>query len=304
MRFLLLSDFHLESLYDSDKRLDKVLNQVKGEEFDFVLNLGDFCSPVKEQNKYIEKMNKLNKRMYYTIGNHDIEHSKMQDVISFYDMPNDYYSVEFNDTLLIVLNSCYMLKNGEFQKYDNRLFERGNDIYPVIPDIQLQFLKSELSKPYKNIIVTTHHSLTNEFMIRGVQNQKEVRMILEMAKKGKELLVCFNGHDHCESREEVNGVHYMGMNSASYLWVGKEHTKRHDILQPYYEDYPGLDFILLFQEPLYSFVEIHEDSSISINGNETEFLTYSNIEMGVPVRNGRTTSSKIISGTYNQKKRP
>ena len=39
------------------------------------------------------------------------------------------------------------------------------------------------------------------------------------------MILCLHGHNHHDGATEVDGVHYLQINSASYLWVGEEYGR-------------------------------------------------------------------------------
>ncbi len=91
------------------------------------------------------------------------------------------------------------------------------------------------------------------------------------------------------------------MNSMSYNWLG-DNVKPHELLKPYYKEFPGLHFVLLYKDPIFSFVEVEDDGTFHINGMTSEYLTYKPTDIGINnMWNGRSIRPAISTKTYNIK---
>lgn len=55
IKFAIFSDLHYEHIPDGFQRLENFVSKAKEAEVDFVIELGDFCSP-KDENKVIIDM--------------------------------------------------------------------------------------------------------------------------------------------------------------------------------------------------------------------------------------------------------
>lgn len=80
-------------------------------------------------------------------------------------------------------------------------------------------VKKDLEATDKKCILFTHQSIE-----KAINNKEAVRRILEDENKRagfKKVVLAFSGHNHSNYTEEINGITYMQMNSASYVWIGE-----------------------------------------------------------------------------------
>ena len=270
IRFAVFTDLHHDFVPGSIARLEQFLERVKKEQAEFIVSLGDLCLPVEENRCITEKLKEAEVPVYLAVGNHDIEHARKQEVLDFYNLERDYYSFTKGTVKFIVLNSCYMEKNGIERVYYKKEYDKHKDQYPVIPRKELQWLKEEMQDKNQYYVIFSHHSLSNDFPRRGIVNREEVRSLLEKRK----VLFCMNGHDHGDDYKEINGILYYTLNSMTYIWHGMKP------LYPYakelHHEYPLLKDVILYRDALSCVVEIEETAEgicVQIRGMESDYDT-------------------------------
>ena len=140
-----------------------------------------------------------------------------------------------------------------------------------MPQGQLNWLREELND-HKKHIVFSHHSFSNEFAKRGVQNRDTIQNMFS----AKNVLLCMNGHDHGDAVIQKNGTTYYTVNSSSNVWIGSQI----DSSETLKEKYGHLNGILTYKEPFAVIVEI-DDSKIKINGVEGEYQSVTPEDIGL-----------------------
>jgi len=246
IKFLVFGDLHYDDIDDGDYRIDELISKAKNEQVDFIVSVGDFCSPKEENKKLLDKFKEANILIYHTVGNHDVDNCSIEEVLEFHSYKNSYYSFEYGEYKFIVLDSCFWKNEYGDHHFPNKKRESG--IYPVIPEKEIAWLKEELADN-KKYIVFSHQSLVNEFANRGIRNRQEILDLFA----GKNVMLCMNGHDHGTDFKMIDKIPFYTVNSSSsYCWWGGNP--------------PGSDIRNLpFKNALHVVVEIDEDE-IKING--------------------------------------
>ena len=271
IRFLVFSDLHYDTVKDGDERIGKIIKKVKENQVDFCISLGDFCEPVLENKRLVNAFLQTKVPIYYTIGNHETDRHHLDEILVFYDMKSPFYSFELENYKFIVLNTCFYSKDGvEEAFYENNYKVKGS-VYPILPQEQLNWLREELND-HKKHIVFSHHSFSNEFAKRGVQNRDTIQNMFSAMN----VLLCMNGHDHGDAVIEKNGTTYYTVNSSSNVWIGSQI----DSSETLKEKYGHLNGILTYKEPFAVIVEI-DDSKIKINGVEGEYQSVTPEDIGL-----------------------
>ena len=182
------------------------------------------------------------------------------------------------------------VEDGEEQPYYKKNYKGDGSVYPIIPTEELKWLGKELDDN-KKYIIFSHHSLVNEFRDRGIYNREEVCELF----KGKNVLLCMNGHDHGDDFSIVDDVPYYTVNSATYMWCGVQISSSEKLR----EKYANLHGMLMYKQAFCVTIEI-DNNEIRINGMDGEYLsvTPEDVELydyrwnGVSVE--PRTSSQII----------
>lgn len=300
IKFAVFTDLHYDDIYDGDSRIQWFIENIKGENLDFIINLGDFCAPTKKNIGILQRIKELKIPMYSVIGNHDTDYCDKNEIIQFLNMKSNYYSFTKENIKFIILDSCYYKEGNKVVNFYKGNFKKSKGSYPIVPNRELYWLRKELNSSEKYYVIFSHHSLENDFSRRGIFNRIDIRDILEEVKQyHKEVLFCMNGHDHGIDMKQIKDIYYIGMNSMSYIWLGSDYED-YCYNEDIHKKYPYIKDLALYKEPLYAIVDIDKDGSFSIKGTESTYLGRSPEERGFPnMFNNRCTSSKNITISVN-----
>ena len=294
IRFVAFTDLHYDLIHDGDMRIEELISTAKKEKVDFIISLGDLCHPSEENRKVIQQLNRSGVTVYYVIGNRDSDFFMQDEVEKFYNIRKDYYSFVIEETKFIVLNSCYIQGKDSYQ-YFKRNYDNTNDMFPVIPEVERQWLIQEMQDPGLNYVVFSHHSLANDFMQRGIANREEIREIFE----NKKVLMCMNGHDHGDDCKVIKGVPYYTLNSMSHIWHGSKEVFSYSY--EIHKRYPLLQYMILYEKPLYAIVEINNEH-ISVKGMNGHYQTISPQDVGIgALLNGVSIEPKVSDFSLRKK---
>lgn len=202
----LIADPHIGFVKGAPDRLADFLKAMKKEKPDALLQLGDFAYSNKENKPHIDAFNAAHEVTLHTIGNHDIRDKglKREDCIRMWGISAPYYTHDVDGVRLIVLD--------------------GNDPgspthkggYPsYIGKKQQAWLKQQLNTTDKPVLIVSHQPLAGW---AEVDNAREIRMLL--AGYRDRIMLCINGHSHCDQFLTIDGLSYLHINSASYKWLG------------------------------------------------------------------------------------
>ena len=272
IRFLVFSDLHYDEVSDGDARIEEILANAQKKDLDFIVSLGDLCTPIEENRRVLERFESLSIPFYSVIGNHETDKCSLSEISDFYSLNDPYYSVICNGYKLIFLNTCYLSKEGKEEIFYKKNFKSEDTIYPVVPAEEIQWLQEELNGDMKCIIFS-HHSFINDFPRRGVYNREEIRKIFA----GKQVLLCLNGHDHGDDYSLVDGIPYQTVNSANYAWLGTQIASSKELQ----EKYSYLNGMLQYKQAMSAYIEVGE-SEIKICGMDGEYLSVTPDDIELP----------------------
>ncbi|MBN2593799.1 MAG: metallophosphoesterase [Sedimentisphaerales bacterium] len=197
---------------ESLRKLGECIDAMNAQKVDFLVELGDFkdqdSSPIENKTlsylKAIERVfHKFDGPTYHVLGNHDTDSlSKKQFLTNIentdIDPSKNYYSFDFNDFHLVVLDANY--------KSDGTDYDHGNFDWTDanIPPTELKWLKRDLDTTHKPVIVIIHQLLDGTGSVY-VKNASDVRQVLEQSGK---VLAVLQGHHHDGSYSLIEGIHY------------------------------------------------------------------------------------------------
>lgn len=270
LKFGLIADVHQDIMHDGVARLQTFIDESTHNKMAFIMQLGDFCRPYDYNQPFLDVWEQFKGPKYHLLGNHDTDGGfTRQQAMDFWGMKSRYYSFDNSGYHFVVLD--------------------GNDPNPkpwsgyhrYIDKDQQEWLKNDLKNTNLNTFVFSHQTLENED--GGIDNQKEVRQILEEANKdaGFTMVVAsICGHHHTDYMTQINGVYYVQINSASYRWVGGDH-KHIRYSKELDEKYPWIKYTIPYKDPLFTFVEINPKGYLTIEGRKTEFVGIGPKEMNL-----------------------
>jgi 3',5'-cyclic AMP phosphodiesterase CpdA len=271
LRIGLIADLHHDIMHDGKERLLSFIQQANATGADFIIQMGDFCIPKKQNKALLDIYRDFNGPSYHILGNHDMDGGfSREETMEFWGMKKKYYSFDHNGFHFVILD--------------------GNDPNPkpwsgynrFINSEQQEWLRQDLEKTDLNTFVFSHQTIENEE--GGVANFLEMRQILEEANKSggnNKVVACFSGHHHTDYMTEINDIYYIQINSASYRWVGDDfqyvrYSKEID------EKYPWIKYTIPYKDPLFTFVEIDPTGFLSLEPKSTEFVGPGPDEMNGP----------------------
>ena len=261
------SDVHHDLIPDSESRLQAFITDMNRRgDIDFIIQLGDFCLPYDYNKPFLDIWKQFKGPAYHVIGNHETDGGFTHDqVVSFLGAAGKYYSFDANGYHFVVLN-------GNEKNPDNP--PKGYPRY--IGEEQRRWLAGDLAGTKLPVIAFCHQAL--DIDIDGsIEQASYTRMIFE--RSGKVKLV-FSGHHHTDFYNQINGIHYVQINSMSYYWVGEKY-ERERYSKEISEKYPYLKYTIPYKDPLWAVMTVFSDGETAIEGRRSDFLGPSPDEMGI-----------------------
>lgn len=281
LTFGLVADPHHDMLHDVENRLEKFMGAIQQKNTDFILQLGDFCHPKKENKSFMALWNSYTNPKYHVLGNHDMDLASKQETMDFWEMPANYYSFDQKGFHFVVLDANYLNKDGHYEDYSYANFYLDANVHTWINPEQLEWLAADLAETNLPTLVFSHQSLVNDLW--GVRNRTSVQQILEEKneKKGTgKVLACFNGHNHIDYCRKLNGIYYIDINSMSYQWLGPKYECTTRYPKALYEQYQHLSKMATYQDALFAMVSI-KNGSLKIEGQQSKWVGPSPASLGL-----------------------
>lgn len=212
IRIGVITDIHIGYQEDAEDRLSAFLSAMEAGKPDALVQIGDFAYPNAQFKKHSDRFNAAHPVTFHTIGNHDLDKGlTADDCVKIWGMPAPYYAKDLNGIRVIVLNgnekgSPTHGKHGGYPSY-------------IGPE-QQAWLTAELEKSTTPVLVFCHQPFAG---VLELDNARDMRALLTSHKN--KIIACINGHAHIDHHIEVDGVHYLHINSASYYWLGGKVSK-------------------------------------------------------------------------------
>jgi len=288
VRFAICADVHQDIIHDAPDRIGAFVEEARNEKVDFIIQLGDFCFPIEENKPFLEIWNSFPGQKYHILGNHDMDRSSKQEGMEFLGMENSYYSFDHGAFHFIVLDPNFFVEDNKYVDYENGNYFAHAKTRATIPPIQVEWLKKDISQTEKFVVVFSHQRLEGN---SGVKNQQEIREILDDANLSKQkVIACFSGHDHDNIHTEINGIHYIRINSMSYKWVGQKYECTERFSEEINEYRPNLRYTLPYAKPVFGIIEITPDGLLKVKGKQGVYVLPGPDELGVKVDLQRSPS--------------
>jgi len=138
---------------------------------------------------------------HYVLGNHDVWTLTKTQFLDAAGRKAAHYSFDNSGHHFVVLDSCYrtdgVAYGGKNFKWDDT----------DVPAAQRDWLAADLKATGKPTIVFIHHR-TDIADPHAIKSGAEVRKILE---ESGQVLAVFQGHQHINAHNEINGIHYVTM---------------------------------------------------------------------------------------------
>jgi Icc protein len=270
IRFGVITDVHQDIMHDGEKRMAAFAAAMKQTPVDFVIQLGDFCIPKPENERFRDLFHQIGIPCQHVLGNHDMDGGfRPDETVEFYGMPSRYYSFDFGGMHLVVLDGNE--PGGQQPGYKR-----------FISDTQLRWLKQDLADSQRPTIVFSHQPLNHA---SGVENGESVRQLLQQAhtdRSGTRIAGCFSGHFHLNHLEAIDNIHYAQINSAAYLWVGSEFA-HHSYPGEVHQKHRYIQYTCPYEKPLWAIVEVDlEKQRVGLQGQRTQWVGNSPTSLKMP----------------------
>lgn len=284
VKFGVIADLHYDLMHDGARRAQLFIDAMKRENPDFIISLGDFCVPKAENKELMDIWSGFTGERHFVIGNHDTDggFTKKQ-VNDFWNSPAPYYSFDKLGFHFVILDGNEKSQSKKIAGYPRSISQQ-----------QLEWLKKDIRGTKDKVIIFCHQGLDNDN--GGLENGMAVRYLLEQLniEAGfNKILLVLTGHHHLNYHNEINGIHYVQINSASYYWAGDtfeskafdgEFYKKHNILRR----------TLVYQDPIWATVSIDHKKNIHIQGAETTMAGIPLSQVGIDIhKDVYPISSKI-----------
>ncbi len=279
VRFGVMTDVHKDVMHDADHRLEVFINRMTQLRPHFIIQMGDFCIPIPENQKFLETWKRFEGPRYHVLGNHDMDGDGKhrpdkayaftpEETMAFWGMKKRFYSFDVEGIHFTILDGN---EPGPQQK----------PYYRYVLEEQAAWLRQDLAGTPFPTVVCIHQSLERE--VDGVANQGAIRAILEEPKlnngEGK-VIACFSGHSHRDYVRRIRGILYPQINSMSYHWLGGAFA--HDSYGPEIaKKYPDIKYTAPYKDPLYALVTLDRKRGfLQIEGVKSEFVGPSPWDLG------------------------
>lgn len=232
MKFAVINDIHLgppdSGYYKGVQRkltrqagtiLDSIISELNNiHSPEFVINLGDSIEDVNDRaidilyfNKVRERLLTLEPTLYWLIGNHDIRTLGEDEIAELLSVQKMYYSFDRSNYHFVVLS---FEMTGD---HKNNL----NDIYAVLPEDQIEWLKEDLASTDKETVIFVHYGVAEDDMIGNfwfegapdlatLGNRAQIRSILERSGNVRAVI---SAHQHWNRMHIHNDIPYFTVTS-------------------------------------------------------------------------------------------
>ena len=210
VRIAIITDVHQDIMHDGEQRMQEFTKAIQKEDVDFAIQLGDFCVPKTENQKFLDLFHDLDMPCKHVLGNHDMDGGfRPEQTVEFYGMPSRYYSFDQGGVHFVVLDG-------------NEAGGKKSGYKRFMGETQQAWLKEDLADTELPTMIFSHQPLNHD---SGIENREEIQKILTQANSQQSknnIIGCFSGHLHLNHLDLLKDIHYAQINSASYLWVGSE----------------------------------------------------------------------------------
>jgi len=264
------TDLHQDIIYDAPRRLQAFIDEMNQLKPDFIIQMGDFCTPKPENKIIMDIWNQFPGLKHHVIGNHDTDGGFTHDqVISFWNAKDKYYSFDLAGYHFIILNGNE--KGSGYEGYARSISVK-----------QRNWLEADIAGTSLPVIVFCHQPLDND--IGGIDQANWIRTIFDRANQQAghtRVKLVLSGHHHLDWCNVYNGISYLQINSMSYQWMGDVPPHAHysaDIENAH----PAVKNTAPYKDPIWAMLTIYSDGTIAVKGKKTTFVSPSPQEMQAP----------------------
>ncbi len=286
LTFGICADVHKDIMHDADCRLKAFIDEMNSQKVDFIIHLGDFCFPAAHNRCFLSIWENFDGPRYHVMGNHEAQgHHTRQEVREFWGIPKSYYSFDMNGYHFVVLDTNDARKdpppsNPDFPSY-------------IGPE-QFDWLRNDLLSTDSPSFLFSHQTLED---YGDVDGRDEVQALLnEINEKAgwQKIKAAFCGDLHVDYHQQINGIHYIIINSMANYWMGDDykHIRYNDLID---NQHPWIKYTAPYKDPLYATVTLEPDGKMIIKGVESEFVGPSPQELGFPVETKKGNIVPVIT---------
>ena len=273
LTFLAFADLHHEPQvfpHDAPAFLEIILQRATDSHAAFVIQMGDFLHTPAMNRGLADVYNRFSLPTYNVFGNHDTDQEDIAYILQMYGLERSYYHFDSDGYRFIILDPNYARVDGELTHYAPAPQAAKRDHHKgEIPPEQLAWLKETIADSPYPCILCSHQSLERT---GGIRNRDDVWEIICAANRRKKysVILCINGHHHCDCCTIVNGVCCLDLNSTSYYWSDEKNN-----LYPaeIYEKFPLASYCLYYKKPLSAVITLSGTEEIRIEGAAGEYIT-------------------------------
>ena len=269
VKFGLVSDVHQDVMPDGLDRIRRFVAAMQEAGADFILQLGDFCWPHPRNKAFLAAWNAFAGGRYHVLGNHDMDGGyQREQTVTYYGAPGRYHTFDAGPLRGIVLDS-------------NDPGGKARGYRKFIAADQQAWLEDTLTRADRPVCVFLHHPLDEG---GGIENGRAIRTMLERVEAANPgtVLAVFSGHFHQDYVLENNGVRYVQINSASYVWL-PEAAARETYPPEMHRVHPHLRNVAAYQDPLWALVTVDLDrGELMVEGTRSKWLGPDPWERGAP----------------------
>lgn len=272
IRFGICTDIHQDIMHDGESRLKTFIDDMKTQQVDFIIQLGDFCRPYEKNLPFMKIWESFPGPKYHVLGNHDNDGGFTFDqVVAYWKATGKHYSFDQKGYHFVVLNG----------NEKNPSKDRPPGYARFISNEQQEWLEKDLQATQLPTIIFCHQGLDND--MGGIENATQVRLVLERANKQagfKKVQLVFSGHHHLDYQNEINDIYYVQINSMSYQWLGDDYA-RVRYSKEIDEKNPWIKYTVPYKDPIYTVAEIDNRGTFTMKGASTSFVGPSPKELGM-----------------------
>ena len=278
LSFGIVADVHKDLMPDADERLERFITEAMERKVDFIIQLGDFCMAETKNTDFLGIWNTFKGPKYHVLGNHDMDKHSKDQMLDFWGMPKTYYAYDFSGFHFVVLDANFLYREGKFIDYEKANFYVNDKHRTYIDQEQIAWFKADLEATKLPTIVFSHQSLWHYQW--GVKNRLEIQRIMEGHKD--KIICCMNGHNHIDFHHHQNGIDYIEINSMSYQWMQDAYASKERYPKELYDEYKWLPNLAPYKDPLYAFAKLDPKGTLLIEGVESEWISPSPFDLGMP----------------------
>lgn len=278
VRFAIVSDLHAPDIPDGLERMQAVVEAANRENVDFLIQLGDFIRLDSADIPYRKVWDEFKGEKYHVLGNHDLDRYTKEEYVAGLNMPGRYYSFDKGDFHFIVLDGNNLYDGKEYKPYARANYYVDSKMRAFMDPEQMEWLKKDLAATDKRCIIFSHQSID-----ASMNNGSEVRSILEEENRRsgfQKVALAFSGHTHSNYTKEINGITYVQINSASYVWIEQPSMTEKRYPQEINERYSLLSRSITYDKALYGIVTLTGEGA-EMKGTKGNFMPPTPKEVGL-----------------------